>query len=142
MSFGVLHLAPLLPEFLAQHPEVSIDLHLSDAMVDMIADGFDAAIRIAVLPDSSLIARRLCGMPRYLVGSPNYLKKHGRPRHPLHLAEHVCITYGHAAAPESWRFTQKNGKSATRASVRTAAHKQWRRHDAGPDRRHGSWRVA
>jgi DNA-binding transcriptional LysR family regulator len=113
MSFGVLHLAPLLPEFLARYPEVSIDLHLSDAMVDMIGDGFDAAIRIAVLPDSSLIARRLCGMPRYLVGSPSYLKKHGRPRHPLHLAEHACITYGHATAPETWRFTSKNGKSAT-----------------------------
>jgi DNA-binding transcriptional LysR family regulator len=92
---------------------VSIDLHLSDATVDMIGDGFDAAIRIAVLPDSSLIARRICGMPRYLVGSPNYLEQHGRPRHPLHLAEHVCITYGHASAPETWRFTHKNGKSAT-----------------------------
>jgi DNA-binding transcriptional LysR family regulator len=113
MSFGVLHLAPLLPEFLARYPETSIDLQLSDAMADMIGDGFDAAIRIAALPDSSLIARRLCGMPRYLVGSPTYLKKHGRPRHPLHLAEHVCITYGHGAAPETWRFTHKNGKSAT-----------------------------
>jgi DNA-binding transcriptional LysR family regulator len=113
MSFGVLHLAPLLPEFFARYPEISIDLHLSDAMVDIIGDGFDAAIRIAVLPDSSLIARRLCGMPRYLVGSPRYLKQHGRPRHPLHLADHVCITYGHAMAPETWRFTSKNGKSAT-----------------------------
>jgi DNA-binding transcriptional LysR family regulator len=113
MSFGVLHLAPLLPEFLAQYPDVSIDLHLSDAMVDMIGDGFDAAIRIAALPDSSLIARRLCGMHRYLVGSQSYLKKRGRPRHPLNLATHVCITYGHAAAPETWRFTQKNGKSTT-----------------------------
>jgi len=113
MSFGVLHLAPLLPEFLAKYPEVSIDLHLSDATVDMIGDGFDAAIRIAVLPDSSLIARRLCGMRRYLVGSPSYLKKHGRPRHPLHLAEHVCITYGHGTAAETWRFTDKNGKSAS-----------------------------
>ena len=113
MSFGVLHLAPLLLEFLAQYPDVSIDLHLSDAMVDMIGDGFDAAIRIAALPDSSLIARRLCGMPRYLIGSPRYLKNRGRPRHPLHLTEHVCITYGHDTAPESWRFTQKNGKSAT-----------------------------
>jgi DNA-binding transcriptional LysR family regulator len=113
MSFGVSHLAPLLPKFLAKFPEVSIDLHLSDERVDMIGDGFDAAIRIAVLPDSSLIARRLCGMPRYLVGSPNYLKKHGRPRHPLHLAEHVCITYGYAAAPQTWRFTHKNGKSTT-----------------------------
>src|SRR5215471_19684677 len=100
VSFGVLHLAPLLPEFLAAFPEVSIDLHLSDAMVDMIGDGFDAAVRIAALPDSSLVARRLCWMPPYLVGSPNYLKKHGRPRHPLHLAEHVCITYGHTTAPE------------------------------------------
>ena len=113
MSFGVLHVAPALPEFLAKYPEVSIDLHLSDAAVDMIGDGFDAAIRIAVLPDSSLIARRLCGMPRYIVGSPNYLKTHGRPRHPLHLAEHVCITYGHATAPDTWRLTHKNGKSAT-----------------------------
>ena len=112
MSFGVSHLAPLLPDFLAKYPEVSIDLHLSDATVDMIGDGFDAAVRIAVLPDSSLIARRLCGMPRYLVGSPSYLKTHGRPRHPLHLAEHVCITYGHGTAAETWRFTHKNGKSA------------------------------
>jgi DNA-binding transcriptional LysR family regulator len=113
MSFGVLHLAPLLPEFFAKYPEVSIDLHLSDAMVDMIGDGFDAAIRIAVLPDSSLVARRLCGMPRYLVGSAGYLKQHGRPRHPLHLADHLCISYGHAAAPETWRFTSKHGKSAS-----------------------------
>src|SRR5258708_28326271 len=113
MSFGVLHVAPLLPEFLAKYPEVSIDLHLSDAMVDMIGDGFDAAIRIAALLDSSLIARRLCGIPRHLVGSPSYLKKHGRPRPPLHLAEHVCITYGHRPPAQTWRFTHKNGKSAT-----------------------------
>ena len=113
MSFGVVHLAPLLPKFLAEYPEVSIDLHLSDATVDMIGGGFDAAIRIAALPDSSLIARRLCRMARYLVGSPNYLQKHGRPTHPLHLAEHVCITYGHSTAAETWRFTHKSGKSAT-----------------------------
>jgi DNA-binding transcriptional LysR family regulator len=113
MSFGVLHLAPLLPEFLAAYPEVSIDLHLSDAIVDMIGDGFDAAVRIAALPDSSLVARRLCGMPRYLVGSPAYLSAHGRPRHPMNLPEHPCIGYGHGIALESWRFTHRNGKSAT-----------------------------
>jgi DNA-binding transcriptional LysR family regulator len=112
-SFGVLHLAPLLPEFLAAYPEVSIDLHLSDAMVDMIGDGFDAAIRIAVLPDSSLIARRLCWMPRYLVGSPTYLNKHGRPKHPLHLAKHLCIGYSYTMTAERWRFKHKDGKSAT-----------------------------
>jgi DNA-binding transcriptional LysR family regulator len=113
MSFGVLHVAPLLPAFLEKYPEVSIDLHLSDAMVDMIDDGFDAAVRIAALPDSSLVARRLCGMPVYLVGAPAYLEAQGRPRHPLSLAEHRCIGYGHTNAPETWRFTHKNGKSAT-----------------------------
>jgi DNA-binding transcriptional LysR family regulator len=118
MSFGLLHIAPLLPEFLAAFPEVSIDLHLSDAQVDLVGEGFDAAIRIAVLPDSSLIVRRLCDMPRYLIGSPAYLKKHGRPKHPLHLAEHRCITYSYTAAAETWRFA-KGGKSGGKsASVR------------------------
>ncbi len=113
MSFGVLHLAPLLPAFLATYADVTIDLHLSDAMVDMIGGGFDAAIRIAVLPDSSLVARRLCGMARYLVGAPAYLDVHGRPRHPLNLAEHRCIGYGHGQASETWRFSHGNGETAT-----------------------------
>jgi DNA-binding transcriptional LysR family regulator len=112
MSFGVLHIAPLLPEFLTRYPEVSVDLHLSDAMIDLVGDGFDAAIRIAALPDSSFVARRLCEMPRYLVGSPAYLNKHGRPKHPLHLAQHRCIDYSYTATPETWRFS-KDGKSAT-----------------------------
>jgi len=112
MSFGVLHIAPLLPEFLATYPEVSIDLHLSDATVDLVGEGFDAAIRIAVLPDSSLLARRLCDMPRYLVGSPAYLNKHGRPKHPLHLAQHRCIGYSYTVRSETWRFSN-DGKSAT-----------------------------
>jgi DNA-binding transcriptional LysR family regulator len=112
MSFGLLHIAPLLPQFLSSYPDVSVDLHLSDAMVDLVGEGFDAAIRIAALPDSSLVARRLCEIPRYLVGSPAYLKKHDRPKHPLHLAQHRCIGYSHTTTPESWRFS-KGGKSAT-----------------------------
>jgi DNA-binding transcriptional LysR family regulator len=112
MSFGVLHVAPLLPEFLATYPEVSVDLHLSDAMVDLIGEGFDAAIRVAVLPDSSLVARRLCEVRPYLVGSPAYSNKHGRPKHPADLTDHRCIGYGHTTTPETWRFS-KNGKSAT-----------------------------
>jgi DNA-binding transcriptional LysR family regulator len=64
------------------------------------------------LPDSSLVARRLCEMQRYLVGSPGYLNKHGRPKHPLHLAQHRCIAYSYTTTPETWRFNKK-GKSAT-----------------------------
>src|SRR5947209_15274654 len=112
MSFGVLHVAPLLPEFLATYLEVSVDLHLSDAMVDLTGGGFDAAIRVAALPASSLVARRLCEMPRYLVGSPAYLSKYGKPKHPLHLTEHRCIGYRYTMTNDTWRFT-KNGKSAS-----------------------------
>jgi DNA-binding transcriptional LysR family regulator len=116
MSFGVMQIAPLLPEFLATYPEVSVDLHLSDAMVDLIGEGFDAAIRIAILPDSSLVARRLCEVVPYLAGSPAYLKKHGRPQHPADLAAHRCIEYSYTMRPETshqtWHFT-KNGKSTT-----------------------------
>jgi len=112
MSFGVLHVAPLLPEFFATYPDVSVDLHLSDAMVDLVGEGFDAAIRIAALPDSSLVARRLCGMPSYLIAAPAYVRAHGRPKHPLHLADHRCVGYSHGATPEPWRFA-KDGKSAT-----------------------------
>jgi DNA-binding transcriptional LysR family regulator len=116
MSFGVLHIAPLLPEFLATYAEVSVDLHLSDAMVDLVGEGFDAAIRIAALPDSSLVARRLCEMRRYLVGSPAYLNKHGRPRHPLHLAQHRCIGYSYTTMPDTWRFTKKGNSAMVRPS--------------------------
>jgi DNA-binding transcriptional LysR family regulator len=117
MSFGVLHIAPLMAEFLATYPEVSVDLHLSDARADLFGEGFDAAIRIAAaLPDSSLVARRLCTIDRYLVGSPCYLSKHGRPRHPLHLAQHRCIGYSYATNAETWHFTKDGTSAAVRPS--------------------------
>jgi DNA-binding transcriptional LysR family regulator len=112
MSFGVLHVAPLLPEFLATFPEISVDLHLSDAMSDLLGEGYDAAIRIAVQPGTSFVTQPLCEMPRYLVASPAYLDKHGRPKHPLHLAQHRCISYSYTMASEVWRFT-KSGRSAS-----------------------------
>jgi DNA-binding transcriptional LysR family regulator len=116
MSFGVKAVAPLLPEFLSQYPDVSIDLHLSDATVDLIGEGFDAGLRIARLPDSSLIARRLCGMPRYTVAAPSYLKRHGRPTHPMHLAEHKCFGYAYLSS-NIWHYTNAAGEQA---SVRPA----------------------
>jgi DNA-binding transcriptional LysR family regulator len=112
MSFGVLQVAPILPEFLERYPDVSIDLHLSDAHVDLVGEGFDAAIRIAALPDSSLVARRLAAMPRYLVASPEYLTRFGRPDHPLRLTEHRCICYASTTA-DTWRFTHEQGDTAT-----------------------------
>lgn len=112
MSFGVLHVAPLLPEFLAAFPEISVDLHLSDAMSDFLGEGYDAAIRIAVQPGASFVVQLLCEMPRYLVASPAYLDQHGRPKHPLDLAQHRCISYSYTMASEVWRFT-KGGKSAS-----------------------------
>jgi DNA-binding transcriptional LysR family regulator len=117
MTFGVKSVAPLLPEFLKAYPEVSIDLHLSDATVDLIGDGFDAGLRIARLPDSSLIARRLCAMPRYTVAAPSYLKQHGRPTHPMHLAQHQCFGYAYLSTPNVWHYTNAAGEQA---SVRPA----------------------
>ena len=113
MTFGVKKIAPLLPGFLAKYPEVSIDLHLSDAMVDLIGEGFDAGLRIASLPDSSLVARRLCGMPRYTVAAPAYLKKYGTPTHPMHLAQHRCFGYAYLSTPGVWHYTNASGEQAT-----------------------------
>jgi DNA-binding transcriptional LysR family regulator len=109
MSFGLREVAPALPDFFAAYPEVSIDLHLSDALVDLIGEGFDMALRIASLPDSSLVARRLCGVSRILVASPAYLERHGRPTHLAHLAEHACLGYVYLATPDIWRFVNAAG---------------------------------
>ena len=117
MTFGVKSVAPILPEFLQAYPDVSIDLHLSDAMVDLIGEGFDAGLRIARLPDSSLIARRLCGVARYTVAAPAYLKRHGKPTHPMQLAQHKCFGYAYMTTPDVWHYSNAAGEQA---SVRPA----------------------
>jgi DNA-binding transcriptional LysR family regulator len=110
MSFGLRWVAPLLPAFFRAFPEVSIDLHLSDAPVDLVADGFDAALRIAALPDSSLVARRLCAVTQYVVASPDYLKREGRPAHPRELVDRPCLSYAYRARSDVWRFTNDAGE--------------------------------
>jgi DNA-binding transcriptional LysR family regulator len=82
-------------------------------MVDLIGEGFDAGLRIASLPDSSLIARRLCAMRRYTVASPAYLKRHGRPTHPMHLAQHKCFAYAYLSTPDVWHYTNAKGEQAS-----------------------------
>jgi DNA-binding transcriptional LysR family regulator len=109
MSFGLRWVAPLMPELMRQFPELSVDLHLSDASVDLIAEGFDAALRIAALPDSSLVARRLCAVTQYLVATPCYLAEHGAPAHPRELSTRQCFSYAYRARSQVWRFTHTTG---------------------------------
>lgn len=115
MSFGMRHIAPALPDFLAAYPEITVDLQLDDRMVDVIAGGIDVALRIADLPDSSLIARRLCPVRRWVVGSPAYFARHGRPLRPRDLRDHACLGYLYLATGETWHFTDSGGaeKSVT-----------------------------
>jgi DNA-binding transcriptional LysR family regulator len=111
MSFGLREVAPLLSGFLAEYPDVSVDLHLSDELVDLIGAGFDAALRIAALPDSSLRARRLRNVRRNLVAAPAYFKRHGRPSHPRDLMHHACLCYAYLPTPDVWRFVNKAGEA-------------------------------
>lgn len=112
MSFGLEHVAPLLPAFFAAFPDVSVDMHLSDEQVDLIEDGFDLALRIASLGDSRLKARRLCTVRRLLVGSPDYLDRAGRPSHPRDLAGHACLGYAYLPTRDRWRFIRRDGEEA------------------------------
>jgi DNA-binding transcriptional LysR family regulator len=109
MSFGLRHVAPALPDFLAAYPEVSIDLQLDDRIVDLVAGSIDIALRIADLPDSSLIARRLCPVRRWVVGTPAYFARHGTPQRPRDLRDHACLAYSYLATGETWRFTNGAG---------------------------------
>src|SRR6202008_541738 len=92
-SFGVRWIAPLMPEFFRRYPDIAVDLHLTDIHTDLIGDGFDAALRIAVMVDSSLVARLIAPVRRFVVASPTYIAKYGRPQHPHDLAAHQCVSY-------------------------------------------------
>jgi DNA-binding transcriptional LysR family regulator len=103
MSFGVLHLTPALPRFLEACPELEVDLALTDRFVDLVEEGFDVAVRIGRLADSSLIARRITPIRRVLCASPAYLARCGTPARPADLSRHACLSHLDMG-PAEWRF--------------------------------------
>lgn len=123
MSFGLAYVAPALPAFMEAFPDVALDLHLSDELVDLVGGGFDIALRIGAPPDSSLTGRRLCAIERLLVGAPAYFARHGRPLHPRELIGHACLSYAYLPSPELWRFIGPDGDDvAVRPSSRLRAN--------------------
>jgi DNA-binding transcriptional LysR family regulator len=118
-SFGHLHVAPRIPEFAARYPKVRLALSLSDRSVSVIEEGFDIAVRIAELEDSSLAARRLAPNRRVVCASPEYLERHGTPRLPEDLVHHNCLTTNDFAM--TWDYKDPRGKpGAARVSGRYA----------------------
>ena len=101
--YGRLHLAPLLPAFIARYPEVRLNLVLSDSVVDLLENDIDVAVRIAALPDSSLIARRLASVTRIICASPAYLERRGTPATPADLTDHDCLPFRFHTAANVWR---------------------------------------
>ncbi|HEX3138863.1 MAG TPA: LysR family transcriptional regulator [Rhizobacter sp.] len=105
-GFGRRHVAPLVPGFVAQHPDVNVSLNLSDRLVDIVNEGFDCAVRVGDLPDSSLVSVRLADNRRLCVATPAYLARAGTPRHPNDLARHDCLTLSSdASQTRGWAFT-------------------------------------
>jgi DNA-binding transcriptional LysR family regulator len=105
-GFGRRHVAPMVPKFLAQHPEVHISLNLSDRVVDIVNEGFDCAVRVGDLPDSSLVSVRLADNRRLCVAAPSYLKRAGTPKSPAELQRHECLTLSSdASQTRGWAFS-------------------------------------
>ncbi|MFC0350857.1 LysR family transcriptional regulator [Undibacterium danionis] len=112
-GFGRQHVAPLIPNFLAEHKEVKLTLNLNDRVVDLIGEGVDVAIRIAALTDSNLIGVKLADNKRVVVASPDYLKRHGRPVTLDDLHQHNCLTFSSDGSQRGWTF-RENGKNVLR----------------------------
>lgn len=122
LSFGVLHLAPLWGSFLATHPEVSLDISLNDRVVDLVEEGYDLAIRISRLPDSSLVSRRLASTSLVLCASPQYLASHGMPQKMADLAQHQTVGYSYAAMGDVWEMQGPGGPETVTIKPRFRAN--------------------
>lgn len=111
-GFGRQHVAPLLPSFLAEHRDVTVNLNLNDRVVDVVGEGVDVAVRIAGLTDSNLIGVKLADNRRVVVAAPAYLKRHGTPRTPDDLVRHNCLAISSEGSQRGWNF-RANGQTIT-----------------------------
>lgn len=118
LSFGNLHLAPLWPAFLEANPRLAIDVTLNDRVVDLVEEGYDAAVRITNRLDPSLVSRRLATTRVVLCASPAYLAAHGTPAHPRELAAHQVFAYSYAAGGDDWTFRGPDGDVTVRVAPR------------------------
>lgn len=110
MTFGVLHLGPLLVDFITQYPDLQVELSLNDRFIDPIDEGFDVTVRIAPDPGAdSLIAHPLAPCPMVICAAPSYLQRRGIPTHPSDLEHHACLHYGHHAQDNTWTLTDAQG---------------------------------
>jgi len=110
LSFGLMHLGPAINEFMQQHPQIEFDLDFNDREVDLMQEGFDLAIRIANLPDSSLIARKLAPIQPVMCASPEYLQRMGTPQSPEELINHQCLVYNLLRDYEHWHLLDAENK--------------------------------
>ncbi|MFO1183384.1 MAG: LysR family transcriptional regulator [Bauldia sp.] len=108
-SFGCLHLAPAIPAFLKLYPDLAVDLVMSNRFVDIVEEGFDAAVRIGAQDESSLVARRLAPIRRVVCASPGYFRRRGKPKTPEDLRQHDCLPLGEAPSAREWRFVGTDG---------------------------------
>ncbi len=122
-GFGRRHVAPLVPGFVAEHPDVQVSLNLSDRLVDIVNEGYDCAVRVGDLPESSLVSVRLADNRRLCVASPAYLARAGTPRHPNDLAHHDCLTLStDASQTRGWAFTLDGQVTHLRLSGRLSCN--------------------
>ena len=114
----MLRLAPLWAEFMAQQPQLTLDLTLTDRFIDLVDEGYDMAVRVARLPSSSLVSRRLASTRMVLCASPRYLLEHGAPERPADLAAHSVLAYNLLATGATWEFEGPQGTESVRVKPR------------------------
>jgi DNA-binding transcriptional LysR family regulator len=122
VAFGASHVAPQVAAFIADHPKVSVELILNDRMIDLVDEGYDIAIRIGRLADSSLVARKINEMRLICCAAPGYLKAHSQPKTPQDLVQHECILYSYASSGAMWTFLNNAEETSVKVKGRVACN--------------------